>query len=189
MSAQVTYICYTELGQITSILKGPRAAIEPPDGLYLEYEGEEEVKVDWYVSGQEVLPKPEQPSAEYVFNYAAGQWEFDLELAKSKKWNLIKTQRDAQEFGSFQWGDYTLDCNEVSQRRLQGAVQLAAINPDMTLDWTLADNTVQTFTAADYVQIGQALAIHVSQCHERGRILRQQINEATTQEDLEAIVW
>jgi hypothetical protein len=59
----------------------------------------------------------------------------------------------------------------------------------MTLDWTLADNTVQTFTATEYVQIGQALANHVSQCHERGRILRQQIQSATTEAELEAIVW
>jgi hypothetical protein len=189
MSAQVTYVAYTESGQITSIVKGPRAAIEAPDGLYLEYEGEEEVKVDWYVSGQEVLPKPEQPSAEYVFDYSAGQWAFDLELAKIKKWDSIKTQRNAQEFGSFQWGDYTFDCNEVSQRRIQGAVQLAAIDSDMTLEWTLSDNSVQIFTAAEYIQIGQALATHVSQCHERGRILRQEINQAATESELEAIVW
>jgi hypothetical protein len=77
----------------------------------------------------------------------------------------------------------------VSQRRIQGAVQLSAIDDTLTLDWTLADNSVQTFTAADYIQIGQALAVHVSQCHERGRILRQEIEAATTLEDLEAIVW
>ena len=63
------------------------------------------------------------------------------------------------------------------------------MDASVSLDWTLADNSVQTFTAADYVQIGQALANHVSGCHERGRILRQQIESATTETELEAIVW
>ena len=189
MSSQVTYICHEESGQITAILKGPQSVIEAPDGLYLEYDGEEEVKLDWYVSGQDVLPRPEQPSADYVFDYGAGQWSFDLALAKERKWDFIKAQRDAQEFGSFQWGDYTLDCNEVSQRRIQGAVQLAAIDSGMTLDWTLADNTVQTFNATELQQIGQALGAHVNACHVKARGLRDQINAAESEAELSVISW
>lgn len=113
----------------------------------------------------------------------------DLSEKKADKWAEIKAARDAQEFSQFDWGGYTFQCDEVSQRRIQGAVQLAAIDNTMTLDWTLADNSVQNFMAAEYVQIGQALAIHVSQCHERGRILRNQIESATTEAELEGIVW
>lgn len=129
------------------------------------------------------------PSSAHELNIALQQWELSLDKAKSQRWSQIKQDRDTDEFGSFEWGGYTFQCDEVSQRRIQGAVQLAAIDDTMTLDWTLADNSVQTFTAAEYVQIGVALANHVSQCHERGRILRLQINDATTQEELEAIVW
>lgn len=144
---------------------------------------------DYYVSDNEVLAKGERPSESYTFNYASGSWELDIELAKGYKWESIKDSRNAQEFGTFEWGGYTFQCDEVSQRRIQGAVQLSAIDDTLTLDWTLADNSVQTFTAADYIQIGQALAVHVSQCHERGRILRLEIEAATTLEELEAIVW
>jgi hypothetical protein len=108
---------------------------------------------------------------------------------KADKWTEIKAARTAQEFGSFEWGGYTFQCDEVSQRRIQGAVQLAMLDPALTLDWTLADNTVQTFTAAQFKAIGQALAAHVGQCHERGRILRQEIDAATSESDLEAISW
>lgn len=142
-----------------------------------------------YVSNGAIQPKGDKPAEGYEFNYSSGAWELDLALARSVKWDAIKAARDAQEFSQFDWGGYTFQCDEVSQRRIQGAVQLAAIDSAMTLDWTLADNSVQTFTAAEYVQIGQALANHVSQCHARGRILRQEIDSATNQEELEAIVW
>lgn len=142
-----------------------------------------------YVDAGALVEKPEQPSPQHTFNYATKQWVYDLSVNRDKKWLEIKSARSAEEFGTFVWNDHEFDCDELSQRRIQGAVQLAAIDPDMTLDWTLADNSVQTFTAAEYVQIGQALATHVSQCHERGRILRQQINQAATESELEAIVW
>jgi len=113
----------------------------------------------------------------------------DLDQKKADKWVEIKAARDAQEFSQFDWGGYTFQCDEVSQRRIQGAVQLSAIDDTLTLDWTLADNSVQNFTASEYVQIGVALATHVSGCHARGRILRQEIESATTETELEAIVW
>jgi len=112
-----------------------------------------------------------------------------LDQKKADKWLEIKAARDAQEFSQFDWGGYTFQCDEVSQRRLQGAVQLSAIDDTLTLDWTLADNSVQNFAASEYVQIGVALATHVSGCHARGRILRQEIESATTETELEAIVW
>jgi hypothetical protein len=113
----------------------------------------------------------------------------NFEKKKADKWDAIKAARDAQEFSQFDWGGHTFQCDEVSQRRIQGAVQLASIDDTLTLEWTLADNSVQSFTASEYVQIGQALANHVSQCHARGRILRNQIESATTETELEAIVW
>lgn len=142
-----------------------------------------------YVSDGALVFKGEQPSDSHIWDMQVKDWHFDLALAKDLKWTEIKTARTLQEFGTFDWGGYTFQCDEVSQRRIQGAVQLAAIDDTMTLDWTLADDSVQNFTAAEYVQIGQALAIHVSQAHERGRILRQQIDAATSAEELEAIVW
>jgi hypothetical protein len=135
---------------------------------------------------------PNMPPNEYdIWDEVNGGWidGRDLDQKKADKWIKIKAARDAQEFGTFDWGGYTFQCDEVSQRRIQGAVQLSAIDDTLTLDWTLADNSVQNFAASEYVQIGVALATHVSGCHARGRILRQEIESATTEAELEAIVW
>lgn len=187
-------VCYSDNGEIIKVVKGNKSTIaanaELVTDAYLITETPVSRK-NHYVNIQsvEIAEKGAQPSAGHIFNYVTGVWELDLTLAKSAKWSAIKAARDAQEFSQFDWGGYTFQCDEVSQRRIQGAVQLASIDDTLTLDWTLADNSVQSFTASEYVQIGQALANHVSQCHARGRILRNQIESATTETELEAIVW
>jgi len=192
---QKRVIFYNDEGKITGRRSGvaenvdidiAKASFSHIDVTSYDYEISGETH---YVSNGAIQPKGNKPAEGYEFNYSSGAWELDLALARSVKWGAIKAARDAQEFSQFNWGGYTFQCDEVSQRRIQGAVQLAAIDDTMTLDWTLADNSVQTFTASEYVQIGQALAIHVGQCHERGRILRQEIESATTEAELEAIVW
>jgi hypothetical protein len=192
---QKRVIFYNDEGKITGRRSGvaenvdidiAKASFSHIDVTSYDYEISGETH---YVKDGAIQPKGDKPAEGYEFNYASGAWELDLTLARDVKWEAIKAARDAQEFSQFDWGGYTFQCDEVSQRRIQGAVQLAAIDDTMTLDWTLADNSVQTFTASEYVQIGQSLAIHVGQCHERGRILRQEIESATTEAELEAIVW
>lgn len=126
-----------------------------------------------------------------VWDENLGEWvdSRDLEQKKQDKWVEIKAARAAQEFGLFEWGGYVFQCDEVSQRRIQGAVQLAAIDTNTVMDWTLADNTVQTFNATELKQIGQALGAHVNACHVKARGLRDQINAAQTEAELSIITW
>jgi hypothetical protein len=187
----VTLIYYDESGVVTAIRTGTRLSLER------EHEANEncilidgEVPEFPYVKDGQVLGRPESPKLGWFsFNVEQGEWQFDLDKSRDAVWSHMKYKREKAEFSVFEWGGYTFDCNEVSQRRLQGAIQLAAIDDTITLEWTLADNSIQAFAAAEYVQIGVALANHVSECHGRGRILRQEINESTTQAELEAIVW
>lgn len=187
-------VMYNETGLITAVrtgsANGVRIDADASGQSYLMTEQDIDLHSFYVnVSTKSVTRYPEKPSEAYVFDFDSQSWVFDLDQGKFSAWASVKQSRDSEEFGKFQWNDYIFQCDEVSQRRIQGAVQLAAINSSMTLEWTLANNTAQLFTADDYIQIGQALAVHVSQCHERGRILRQQINASTTQAELEAIVW
>lgn len=141
------------------------------------------------VSLKEIKSKGVQPDYGYIFDYLSGTWVFDIDLGKEGKWLEIKEQRNAQEFGSFEWQGTQVQCDELSQRRLQGAVQLAAINPSIVIDWTLEDNSVVTLTAEQVISMGSALGSHVTDTHERGRIARQLINDATTEAQLDLINW
>lgn len=142
-----------------------------------------------YVDDGALVEKPEQPSPEHTFDYATKQWVYDLTGHRNEKWSEIKAFRDTEEFSTFVWNNHTFDCDEVSQRRIQGAVQLAALDISTVMDWTLTDNTVQTFNATELQQIGQALAAHVNACHVKGREKRAAIDAATTKAELDAITW
>ena len=103
--------------------------------------------------------------------------------------SVISEKRTEQEFSNFDWGGYSVQCDEVSQRRLQGAVQMAAISPSIIIDWTMEDNSVVSLTAPQVIEMGTALGLHVTATHERGRMLRQLINDATTETQLDLINW
>ena len=136
--------------------------------------------------------KPVLPVAPLtIWDGVAGEWTDPRELQEKKddKWSEIKAARDAEEFGTFTWDSYTFQCDEVSQQRLQGAVLRAQIDPEQSVDWTLADNTAQTFTATEIKQVGLALAAHVDSCHVKARQVRAQIEAAANETELDAINW
>tara|TARA_R110000772_G_scaffold66607_3_gene148251 strand:- start:388 stop:993 length:606 start_codon:yes stop_codon:yes gene_type:complete len=141
------------------------------------------------IATNEIKHKGNMPTKGHIFDYSQGLWAFDISLAKAEKWRAIKEKRTEQEFSNFDWGGYSVQCDEVSQRRLQGAVQMAAISPSIIIDWTMEDNSVVSLTAPQVIEMGTALGLHVTATHERGRMLRQLINDATTETQLDLINW
>lgn len=119
--------------------------------------------------------------------------ETDIEKEARLKWSTIKKFRSIHEFGQFIWDGLAFDSDLTSQSRIQGAAQLAQITlaagQPFSIDWTLADNTVVTLDANQMISVGLALGNHINACHSKARLLRQQIESATTKEEIEAIVW
>lgn len=113
----------------------------------------------------------------------------DFNFHKQRAWQDFKQVRDAEELSPFTWNGMTFDADRVSQSRIQGAVQLAMLDPDFTVDWTLADNSVITLTGPEMMQVGGALGIHVTAAHVTARLVRDQIEAATTEAELAAITW
>lgn len=189
----MTYLVkYTDEGKIKGCMNGPMSVLEAAHAdpeVNSIFSDDRVSNTTHYVFDGSILPKGEQPSNGHIFNYVTGVWELDLDLAKNAKWSEIKYQRERAEFGTFVWNDFTFDCNEVSQRRIQGAVQLAALDTNVVMDWTLSDNSSQTFNATELQQIGQALGAHVNACHVKARGLRAAIDAATTETELDAINW
>lgn len=134
------------------------------------------------------------PSSSHVFNWATKQWEDPRTLAdlKSAKWEQVKAQRDAAEFGLFTWAGHAFDGDEAAQRRINLAVmgaQAALIAGDAawSVDWTLADNTSLTLSASDMMGVANALGANIAQAHTSARAKRQQIQAATSVAELEAL--
>ena len=127
---------------------------------------------------------PIQPSFNHIFDYDLKQWvdARSLEDVKQQKWYEIKNLRDSLEFGGFEFEGGLYDSDQVSQGRIMGA---ASAGIDQT--WTLADNTTVALSALQLQQLYAALQAHIASVHARGRIARQLIFEAETEEEVEAI--
>lgn len=125
-----------------------------------------------------------QPSPHHTFNYATKQWidPRSLDDLKAHKWEEIKLERDALEFGGFEFEGGIYDSDQVSQGRITGA---AGAGIDQT--WTLANNTTVELTARQLKELYAALQAHIASVHERGRIARQLVFEAETKEQVEEI--
>ena len=126
----------------------------------------------------------EPPSPHHTFDYITKQWidPRSLDEIKAQKWAEIKSQRDQLEFGGFEFEGSVYDSDQVSQGRIMGA---AGAGVDQT--WTLANNTTVELTAQQLKELYAALQAHIASAHERGRIARQLIFDAETQDQVEAI--
>lgn len=117
----------------------------------------------------------------------------DLVKAKARRWSEVKQLRSAREFGPLVWDGSTFDADAAAQLRIMGAVQLAAqaaaAGQPFAMDWTLADNTIRTLSAADLRALGEALGQQVAAAHEIARILREEIEAAETVEAVQAVDW
>ena len=139
-----------------------------------------------YVEAGCVVAIPLRPSVHHVFDWAAKVWgdPRSLQDLKDARWAEVRRERDRAEFSGFNWDGSRFDSDALSQQRITGAVTLAMMNSAFLISWTLADNTVRTLDAADVIAVGVALGRHVNACHERARVLRAEVDEATTVAEL-----
>lgn len=143
----------------------------------------------------QLLLKNNRPNYWSEWSNATMSWIDPRDLAQKQeaKWEEIKQIRSQKEFSPFTWDSSEFDADSESQRRIQGAAQLAMIaagaSQSFSIDWTLADNTVHTLSGADMISVGLALGTHVATQYEIARTLRTAIEATTTEEELNAITW
>jgi len=138
-----------------------------------------------------IKPRGAPPSGNHVFNYTTKQWEDPRTLAdlKAAQWTRIKTARTQADYAGFTWAGSTFDSDAISQNRITGAVTLAQMSADFTIDWTLKDNTTRTLDQLDMLRVGGTLGAHVVTQFARAQARRQSIEAATTRAEVEAVVW
>jgi hypothetical protein len=116
-----------------------------------------------------------------------------LSDAKDQTWSAMKVARDANLAAGFTWNGSKFDSDDVSQQRIQGAVQLAslaaAVGQPFSITWTLFDNTTRTMSGSEMIAVGIALGTFVQNVFTAGVALRNQIDAATSLSTLQGITW
>lgn len=153
----------------------------PADAIAISDEEQALYATNEYIRGTDGKPQKKPP------------YTPTLDELKTAKWAEIKAKRDTLEQAGVPYLGKVIDSDTVSVQRIAIAVQAAqaaiSAGVEFALDWTCADNTVLTMTAAEVVGMSVALAQHADSLHQTARGLRERIEAATTTEELAAIKW
>ena len=172
-----------ENGELLTIIVGPKevVALNTPQGCLAV---SDPPRPDMLYENGGWIDLPKRPSLFHCFDYTTRHWvdQRSLDDLKAQKWGEVKSHRDQLEFGGFNFDGNIYDSDQVSQGRIMGA---ASAGIEQT--WTLADNTTVALSALQLQQLYAALQAHIASVHARGRIARQLIFEAETEEEVGAI--
>lgn len=102
-------------------------------------------------------------------------------------WQKAKEYRDQKMMAGFTSAYGATQTDATSLTRINTAAVTAMSDADFTVDWTMADDTIQPLTAAEVISLNAQATAYVVGCHAAGVAIRGAIYAATTVAALEAI--
>lgn len=132
------------------------------------------------------------PTNYHKFNYVIKQWvdPRTVETIKAQKWEEIKLARDTESVSPLTTPYGIFDADPKSQKNITDAIlYLQILNNSSTINFTLHDNSVVEMDLTKLVNVGLLLGQRTQSLQNKGTTLRNQIDAATTKEQVEAITW
>lgn len=116
-----------------------------------------------------------------------------LDELKEAKLTELKNQRDTLEVEPILYNGNYFDYDEKARDRINAAIMALDMQTDLdgttaSLSWTTADNTEATVTANDLRGVIAMVALRSNELHIAYRKAKDKVNNATTKEELEAVV-
>lgn len=112
-----------------------------------------------------------------------------LEEIKLQKIEELKQERTKREEAPVEFSGKLWDFDAKSRDRITAAITALEISEIEYIVWTAYDDTSSALTANDLKGIIATAAIRGNELHEQYRVLRDAVNAATLQEEIDAISW
>lgn len=123
------------------------------------------------------------------FKFENGEWIDDLDYIKKvqkKKMNAIRWEKERE---SFDFNGFKINCDDVSQTKINGAVSSVLVDSTYTLNWRCDDGTFVTLNG-DYIKaLGTAVRNHIQTQFDKEKDYNTLIDNKTTREEIESINW
>lgn len=134
-------------------------------------------------------PPAQEGYTAYMVN---GEWVLKadptLDELKAAKIMELKKVRDEQEVLPIEYNGHSYDYDEKARDRINAAIiALDVAGEGASLEWTTADNSDATVTAADLRAIIAAVAVRSNTLHTQYREAKAKVEAAQTAADLEDI--
>lgn len=114
--------------------------------------------------------------------------EEPLENVKQRKIMELKRQRDTAEVEPIAYNGHLYDYDSKARDRISAAIIALDVQGEgATIDWTTADNQDVKVTANDLRMVIAAVAVRSNTLHMAYRKAREQVEAASTAEEVEAV--
>lgn len=111
-----------------------------------------------------------------------------LDELKAQKLSELKTTRDTLETEPIEYNGNRYDYDEKARDRINAAIIALSLQGEgATIDWTTADNQTVKVTANDLRMVIAAVAVRSNTLHMAYRKAREQVEAASTAEEVEAV--
>ena len=118
--------------------------------------------------------------------------EKSLEQLKRDKIYSLKNRRDSLEVVPIVYNENTYDYDDKARERINAAIIALDVQSNLaktttSIDWTTADNKDVRVTADDLRMVIASVAQRSNALHIAYRVAREKVEQASTQEEIEAI--
>lgn len=178
-------------GEILKISSGDAEsiALNKPEGS-IEIDTIPDSYETWW-NGSVWVQKPVKPSDSYEWDPVAKIWVDTRTLGeyKKEKWQGVKQLRSAEICNTVAVGSLVFDATPEAQTNILAAIQIAElIGPSWEAEWTLADNSTATVNREILIAAALAIAEQTAAAFAKARILREQIETATSIAEIATIL-
>ena len=81
-------------------------------------------------------------------------------------------------------------CSQLDQENIKGYIAMLGVNPNISIIWKSANETLCTpFTSEQMIQLGGDMMVHVQENIYKFELLRNQVMECVTIEEVGVITW
>lgn len=115
--------------------------------------------------------------------------EAEFAANKERKIADFKARRDAEEVETISYGGNSFDYDDKARERLAIARQALEDTGAESILWTTADNQRVDLTVGGFIGINAAAAMRSNALHVKYNILKERVQAAQTQDELDAVTW
>lgn len=154
----------------------------------------EEIQAGTHVIKEYCLAnKNENLYFEYLL--AISQEDEKLNILKEKKKHEIQTKRDETLEGGLIYNEHTFQTRKEDKQNIIGAAtnlmldMQSGTNSISEIIWIDINDEKVTFTPQDFLKFASSVAYHTQEIIFKANALKERIEQAKSEQDLEAIVW
>ncbi|MFY4766666.1 hypothetical protein ACOTVC_07370 [Campylobacter sp. GB48] len=131
----------------------------------------------------------------FEYLLAISQEDEKLNVLKEKKKHEIQTKRDEALESGLVYNEHTFQTREKDKLNINGAVtnlmldMQSGTNSISEIIWIDINDEKVTFTPQDFLKFASMVAYHTQEITFKANILKERIEQAKSEQDLEAIVW